>query len=564
MAKQDIVNYSIFCLAFFMCAYVFSGYILYRIGRKFDEKVSFPVFLVPIYNFVLMCRYGGVSPWNVLGLMIFPISIYSSTNIWGSIAEKLGKDYWLYGLSISFIGLPVFLLAFDKSTPVSAIPNIKDTDPEPEKNPEDTLKNVPRRRGEEPRGWFSMDALNYLKWGKKKKKGSATTDLSGAEGTEGMASATERSSTEEASLPGEEKDFPRMAEPITPGHTKKKLLPLSPVTIGIIIFLVALGAGTYYYNTSFRSGLKFTMNKKSAGSSLKNPGAAVGGIQFGDKKAEADLTVACQGKVGEEYDRCMGKSIIDPQGPPSVSPAAPPGAVSPPGGPAAPGPVTPPAASGATSVPQTAANIPTESNPPAAPHHTPPTHQSVAPQAVATSPGQAPAGSPGGPAAPGPSTPSGAVSPAPSGNVVTAPVKERELPVPIQLALKDSTPFREKFEHRYAEKIKDKKSKDKGSEQPAKPGIRTAGTVDIKDIMGDNKNIAPNVAPGAGLDILGGGTIASTTVYGVMISGSKKTAVTSNGEVSIGGKIDGEPVVDITAEGVKLKSGRVIQISSNK
>ena len=96
--------------------YLFSSFVLYRIGNKFGVG-SFWHYLIPFYNMVLMCRCGGVSAWNVLGLVVFPISIYSTINIWGSIAERLGKSYWLYGITTLIIGVPVLILAFDSSRP---------------------------------------------------------------------------------------------------------------------------------------------------------------------------------------------------------------------------------------------------------------------------------------------------------------------------------------------------------------------------------------------------------------------------------------------------------------
>ncbi|MBP1748246.1 MAG: type pilus assembly protein PilM [Deltaproteobacteria bacterium] len=96
--------------------YLVMSYVLYKIGEKFDLDLPFWHYLVPIYNMVLMCRCGGVSAWNVLGMMIFPISIYSIINVWGSIAEKLGKSYWLYGITTLLFGIPVLILAFDSST----------------------------------------------------------------------------------------------------------------------------------------------------------------------------------------------------------------------------------------------------------------------------------------------------------------------------------------------------------------------------------------------------------------------------------------------------------------
>ena len=97
--------------------YLVMCYVLYKIGEKFNLGSPFVYYLVPIYNMVLMCRCGDVSAWNVLGMMIFPISIYSTINVWGSIAERLRKSYWLYGITTLLFGVPVFILAFDSSTP---------------------------------------------------------------------------------------------------------------------------------------------------------------------------------------------------------------------------------------------------------------------------------------------------------------------------------------------------------------------------------------------------------------------------------------------------------------
>lgn len=103
-------------LVIFVLVYLFMSFVLYKIGNKFDLGAPFWQYIIPIYNMVLMCRCGGVSAWNVLGMMIFPISIYSTINVWGSIAERLGKSYWLYGITILLFGIPVLFLAFDSST----------------------------------------------------------------------------------------------------------------------------------------------------------------------------------------------------------------------------------------------------------------------------------------------------------------------------------------------------------------------------------------------------------------------------------------------------------------
>ena len=118
-------GFGLFVFAIFIAIYLFSSYILYRIGKKFGIG-SFWEYLIPFYNMVLMCRCGGVSAWNVLGMMIFPINIYSTINIWGSIAEKLGKSYWIYGITILLVGIPILILAFDGSMPSDAMTIIRE------------------------------------------------------------------------------------------------------------------------------------------------------------------------------------------------------------------------------------------------------------------------------------------------------------------------------------------------------------------------------------------------------------------------------------------------------
>ncbi|MEN6615668.1 MAG: type IV pilus assembly protein PilM [Syntrophorhabdus sp.] len=102
-----------------LALYLLGCYIYYKIGQKFGIG-TFPQYLIPFYNLVLMCRCGGVSEWNVLGLLIPFVNIYSMITIWGSIAEKLGKNYWLYGILTLVCGIPILILAFDSSEPVQS------------------------------------------------------------------------------------------------------------------------------------------------------------------------------------------------------------------------------------------------------------------------------------------------------------------------------------------------------------------------------------------------------------------------------------------------------------
>jgi type IV pilus assembly protein PilM len=94
----------------------FFSYAMYRIGRKF-ETGSFLEYCIPVYNMILMCRCGEISPWNVFGLFVPIVNIYFAIHIWGSIAQRLEKNYWLYGIGSFVIYLTVFIMAFDNSRP---------------------------------------------------------------------------------------------------------------------------------------------------------------------------------------------------------------------------------------------------------------------------------------------------------------------------------------------------------------------------------------------------------------------------------------------------------------
>ena len=120
-------------------------YVLYRIGRKFQIG-TFWSFLVPVYNLFLLCDCAQISRWFSVGiffpalvlLLIIPLGIFfmgpliflfklstpivvfaTNTYLWGRIAERLGKNFWLWGLGVPLLCfLPILVLAFDDSMPV--------------------------------------------------------------------------------------------------------------------------------------------------------------------------------------------------------------------------------------------------------------------------------------------------------------------------------------------------------------------------------------------------------------------------------------------------------------
>jgi len=121
--------------------YIFAAYVFSRLGEKFRIG-SFIRFLIPFYNIMLLCDCAGVSRWLTIAIVapglvaaaFNVISFYAFTGIfssgaalvgfaanvylWGRIAERLGKNFWLWGIGTPvLIGLPVLILAFDNSMP---------------------------------------------------------------------------------------------------------------------------------------------------------------------------------------------------------------------------------------------------------------------------------------------------------------------------------------------------------------------------------------------------------------------------------------------------------------
>jgi hypothetical protein len=112
---------SVFVLLLLMvvsgAAYVFGAYVLYRIGRKFGIG-SFGEYCIPIYNNVLLCRCAGINPWLLLWLLVPLANLGFTVYLWGTLAARLGRDFWLYGIGILLFGIPALILAFDDSRPV--------------------------------------------------------------------------------------------------------------------------------------------------------------------------------------------------------------------------------------------------------------------------------------------------------------------------------------------------------------------------------------------------------------------------------------------------------------
>ena len=143
--------------------WVFSSYVLYRIGRKF-EIGSFLEYCIPFYNMVLLCRCGRISPWNVLGLILPIVSIYFIIHIWGSVAQGLGKNYWIYGIGSLFFCITAFIMAFDSSRPSGYL--IPDVEIEQEQKDlkEESLgeAGAKKDKGVKPRSFSSLDMFGRI------------------------------------------------------------------------------------------------------------------------------------------------------------------------------------------------------------------------------------------------------------------------------------------------------------------------------------------------------------------------------------------------------------------
>lgn len=124
-----------------LCFYVFSAYVMFRIGDKFGNRCSFFEFLIPFYNLLLLCDCAGVARWTAAVMAFAPFAallslfacgsfrsvvlcsaaalfIFSWGYLWGSVARRLGKNFLLWGASsVLFGGIPVLFLAFDQSLP---------------------------------------------------------------------------------------------------------------------------------------------------------------------------------------------------------------------------------------------------------------------------------------------------------------------------------------------------------------------------------------------------------------------------------------------------------------
>lgn len=138
-----LLGLSLLLLSLALCAagYLFAAYVMFRVGEKFRVG-RYRDYLVPVWNLALLCDCGGVTRLVAAGLALSAplfwiicaagapslefyagralaaLFIFCWVYLWGSVAERLGKSFWLWGAAcLVFGGVPVLFLAFDGSMP---------------------------------------------------------------------------------------------------------------------------------------------------------------------------------------------------------------------------------------------------------------------------------------------------------------------------------------------------------------------------------------------------------------------------------------------------------------
>jgi hypothetical protein len=105
-------------LLIFLAVYLFCCWILSRLGRKFQVG-SFGTFCIPFYNLYLLCQCARITPLWILGFFVPILNLVPAVYLWGTLAARLGKDFWLWGILTGLFGIPALFLAFDDSMPVA-------------------------------------------------------------------------------------------------------------------------------------------------------------------------------------------------------------------------------------------------------------------------------------------------------------------------------------------------------------------------------------------------------------------------------------------------------------
>ncbi len=108
--------YLVFTVTFtaYIFLYFFESYVLFRLGRKFNSG-EYLDYCLPFYGWILLCRSIKLPVWYVI-LFFLPFTYpIICVIIFGRIADRLGKNYWVFGLGTAFFVFPIFIMAFDSS-----------------------------------------------------------------------------------------------------------------------------------------------------------------------------------------------------------------------------------------------------------------------------------------------------------------------------------------------------------------------------------------------------------------------------------------------------------------
>lgn len=134
---------------FYLCKFFAVGYIFYRLGRKFHAPDPYWHYLIPIWNYIILCRCTRLSKYYAvfyhvlyfvatmilflgeslnepallnIWVCLFIMCIMLEAEIFGRLAQRLNKDFWLYGFSGFVAYFPLILLVLAKEQPVEEIP----------------------------------------------------------------------------------------------------------------------------------------------------------------------------------------------------------------------------------------------------------------------------------------------------------------------------------------------------------------------------------------------------------------------------------------------------------